>query len=109
MVFQGGRVMAELPAKVIGSYFPLKGQGDANAAQVLAVLSRMRGGIGSTQEELVKASGLGADDASRQLARLEQEQFVYSFLCQVGTAGPFDRRYRLADGIEIEVKATRPA
>ncbi|MEK9177603.1 MAG: hypothetical protein AAB777_00610 [Patescibacteria group bacterium] len=101
--------MAELPAKVTGSYFPLKGQGDANATQVLAVLSCMTKGIGSTQEEAIKASGLEADNALRQLARLEREGFVRSFLCQEGTAGPFARRYRLADGIEIEVKASRPA
>jgi len=58
---------------------------------------------------LVEASGLGADDTLCQVARLEREGFVRSFLCQEGTAGPFARRYRLTDGVEIEVKATRPA
>jgi len=101
--------MSELSAKVTCSYFPIKEGADASAVQVLAAFSRLRGGIGSIQEELVKASGLGTDDALRQLARLEQQGFVRSFLCQEGTAGPFARRYQLVAGIEIELIVVRPA
>ncbi|MBI1866367.1 MAG: hypothetical protein HY005_00240 [Candidatus Staskawiczbacteria bacterium] len=61
-----------------------------------------------TEEQIKKDSGLG-ENALGEVAKLEKDGFVRSFICQEGTCGPYARRYKLVEGIEIKLEISRPA
>lgn len=82
---------------------------EVNVMPVLAALVRKRRSIGLTEDDLTKESGLPRDEALAEVKKLEESGFVRSFLCQEGTAGPYTRRYKLVDGIEIKLEVNRPA
>lgn len=73
---------------------------------LLSALSRAKGGIGLTEEEILKDSGL-KNEGLGALAYLENEGFVSSFICQEGTVGPYARRYRLVKGVSFQLVATK--
>lgn len=96
-------------SKVTKVFDPVAHSYEIDVMPVLAALIRGKASIGLTEEELTKGSGLAKDDALREVAKLEKDGFIRSFLCQEGTAGPYARRYKLTDGTEIKLEISRPA
>lgn len=88
---------------------PVKKSWEVDVLPVLAAFVRGKGSIGLTEGEITKESGLTMEKALYEVAKLEREGFVRSFLCQEGTSGPYARRYKLADGIELKLEISRPA
>jgi hypothetical protein len=81
----------------------------ANVTAVLTVFMLNSEGIGLTEDELVKQSGLEENDVLKQVALLEYEEFVRSFICQEGSAGPYARRYKLVSDVTVKLEVSRPA
>lgn len=76
--------------------------------QVLNVLGVLKvaavgGAMGVTEEGLLKQSGLEPQDFLRQVGHLEQAGLIESFVSQVGTSGPWARRYRILPRVEIKI------
>lgn len=95
-------------ARTTKVFDPVANSYEINVMPVLAALVRNRRSIGLTEDDLTKGSGLARDEALFEVAKLEKDGFVRSFLCQEGTAGPFARRYKLVDSIEIKLEISRP-
>jgi len=75
---------------------------------VLAVLLHHKGGIGATEQVVMDESHAG-NKAVGVLGELERTGYVRSFINQEGTAGPYARRYRLVDGIGVELNISKPS
>ncbi|MFH1661917.1 MAG: hypothetical protein ABIA02_02380, partial [Candidatus Falkowbacteria bacterium] len=58
--------------------------------------------IGLTEKDVEEKTGLG-NNALGGLYELETKGFIRSFISKEGTAGPFARRYKINDNIEINV------
>lgn len=93
--------------RVTKVFAPIVKCGEVNVMPVLAALVRKRQSIGLTEDDLT--SGLSRDETLSEVAELERGGFVRSFLCQEGTSGPYARRYKLVDGIDIKLEVSRPA
>jgi len=81
---------------------------EINVMPLFAALIRGRKSIGLTEDDVIKGSGLARDDALGEIAKLEAAGFIRSFLCQEGTAGPYARRYRLPDEVEVKLEVSKP-
>lgn len=88
--------------------FPILRKSEANFVLVLVALMKNRDNIGLTEPEVVKQSALCDNEALAALAQIEREGYVRSFICQMGTSGPYARRYKLLDNISIKIEISLP-
>ena len=73
-----------------------------NYIVILAIFANDQSKFGLTEEE-IKEKSLDKENAMAEVADMEANGYVRSFLSQKNDSGPYVRHYKLKDKIEISV------